>query len=173
MQRRTFLALSGALLATPAIGQNSGADTMRSLSPERSAQLDAAMSKIVADGQVPGLTWLLARDDEVAFGAAGTFEAGGAGAPMARDTIFRIASMTKPVVGVAIMMMVEEGKVRLNDPISRYIPEFKEMKVAVPIPDESAQGQASGSTDQPNNRTTDQRPTTPCPPKEKSPCATC
>jgi CubicO group peptidase (beta-lactamase class C family) len=93
--------------------------------------------------------------------------------PMKPDAIFRIASMTKPVVGVAIMMMVEEGKVRLNDPISRYIPEFKEMKVAVPIPDESAQGQASGSTDQPNNRTTDQRPTTPCPPKEKSPCATC
>ena len=51
--------------------------------------------------------------------------------PMAKDAIFRIASMTKPVVGVAILMMIEEGKVRLSDPVSRYIPEFKELKVAV------------------------------------------
>jgi CubicO group peptidase (beta-lactamase class C family) len=50
---------------------------------------------------------------------------------MTRDTIFRIASMTKPVTGLAIMMMIEEGKVHLTDPVSRYIPEFKNMKVAV------------------------------------------
>src|SRR5262249_26197682 len=52
--------------------------------------------------------------------------------PMAPNTMFRIASMTKPVVGVAIMMMVEEGKLRLNDPVARYIPEFHAMKVGVP-----------------------------------------
>src|SRR2546422_887720 len=47
--------------------------------------------------------------------------------PMATNAMFRIMSMTKPVVGVAIMMLMEEGKVRLNDPVSRFIPQFKDM----------------------------------------------
>ena len=51
---------------------------------------------------------------------------------MRPDAIFRIASMTKPITGVAVMMMVEEGKIRLNDPVSKFIPEFKDTKVAVP-----------------------------------------
>jgi len=51
--------------------------------------------------------------------------------PMARDTIFRLASMSKPITAVAVMMLVEEGKIRLGDPVSKFIPEFKEMKVAV------------------------------------------
>ena len=49
-----------------------------------------------------------------------------ADAPMQKDTIFPIASMTKPVTGVAILMLVEEGKVRLSDPVSRFIPEFRD-----------------------------------------------
>jgi CubicO group peptidase (beta-lactamase class C family) len=62
--------------------------------------------------------------------------------PMAKDTMFRVASMTKPVTGVAIMMMIEEGKVRLNDPVSRYIPEFKNLKVAVAQPAPAGRGGA-------------------------------
>jgi CubicO group peptidase (beta-lactamase class C family) len=54
-------------------------------------------------------------------------------------TMFRVASMTKPVTSVALMMMVEEGKVRLNDPVSRYIPEFKNLKVAVADPTTSSE----------------------------------
>jgi CubicO group peptidase (beta-lactamase class C family) len=54
--------------------------------------------------------------------------------PMSKDAVFRLASMSKPVTGVAIMMLVEEGKIRLTDPVSRYIPEFKGLKVAVPQP---------------------------------------
>ncbi len=50
---------------------------------------------------------------------------------MTRDAIFKMASSTKPVTGVAIMMLVEESKIHLGDPVSRFIPEFKEMKVAV------------------------------------------
>ena len=50
---------------------------------------------------------------------------------MTKDALFRIWSMSKPVTGVAILMLMEEGKVRLNDPVSRYIPEFNGMKVAV------------------------------------------
>jgi CubicO group peptidase (beta-lactamase class C family) len=54
--------------------------------------------------------------------------------PMQKDTIFRIASMSKPVAGTAILMLVEEGKVRLTDPVSKFIPSFKDVKVAVPKP---------------------------------------
>ena len=57
--------------------------------------------------------------------------------------MFRIASMTKPVVGVAVMMMVEEGKLHLNDPVSRYIPEFRDMKVAVRIAQPARPGAAA------------------------------
>jgi CubicO group peptidase (beta-lactamase class C family) len=60
--------------------------------------------------------------------------------PMQKDAIFRIMSMTKPVVGVAILMMMEEGKVRLNDPVSRFIPEFREQTVAVAQPAPAGRG---------------------------------
>src|SRR5260370_37589207 len=50
---------------------------------------------------------------------------------MTKDSIFRIYSMSKPIAGVAILMLMEEGKLRLNDPVSKFIPEFKGMKVAV------------------------------------------
>ena len=56
-------------------------------------------------------------------------------APMRADTLFRIASMTKPIVGVGVMMMVEENKLRLSDPVSRYIPEFRNLRVAVARPE--------------------------------------
>jgi CubicO group peptidase (beta-lactamase class C family) len=55
--------------------------------------------------------------------------------PMRADTLFRIASMTKPIVGVGVMMMVEENKLRLGDPVSRYIPEFRNLRVAVARPE--------------------------------------
>ena len=51
--------------------------------------------------------------------------------PMRKDAIFRMASMSKPVTGVAILMLMEEGKLRLTDPVSRFIPEFKNPKVAM------------------------------------------
>ena len=54
--------------------------------------------------------------------------------PMVKDGIFWIMSMTKPVIGVAILMMMEEGKVRLQDPVSKFVPEWKDMTVAMPLP---------------------------------------
>ena len=53
---------------------------------------------------------------------------------MDKDAIFRLASTSKPVTAAAVMMLVEEGKIRLTDPVSRFIPEFKSMKVAMPRP---------------------------------------
>lgn len=83
-------------------------------------------------GAISGAVTLVARDGRVVH-----FEAHGLRdveslAPMTKDTIFRIASMTKPVTAVAVLMMVEQGKIRLDDPLSRFIPEFKNMKVAPP-----------------------------------------
>jgi hypothetical protein len=72
--------------------------------------------------------------------------------PVAKDSMFRVASMTKPVTGLAIMMMIEEGKVRLNDPVSRYIPEFKNLKVAVGQPNAGGRGTAAPAPAAPGGR---------------------
>jgi CubicO group peptidase (beta-lactamase class C family) len=68
---------------------------------------------------------------------------------MRPDAIFRIASMTKPITGVAVMLMLEEGRIHLNDPVSKFIPEFKDTKVAVPRDTLSPRppGQRSGEPD--------------------------
>lgn len=92
-------------------------------------RLDAAMNKIVADQDVAGMVWILAKDGEVA-----TFETAGLSrvndqAPMEKDSLFRIYSMTKPVTGVALMMLHEQGLWDFDDPVSKYVPEFKNLKV--------------------------------------------
>jgi CubicO group peptidase (beta-lactamase class C family) len=68
---------------------------------------------------------------------------------MTKDAIFRIASMTKPIIGVAVLMMIEEGKVRLSDPVSKFIPAFKELNVAVARPNPGSAG-ARGAASAPN-----------------------
>jgi CubicO group peptidase (beta-lactamase class C family) len=100
-------------------------------SSERLKRLDDAMAKVVADGRVAGMTTLLARHGKVVefktYGKA-SLETG---KPMQKDAIFRIYSMTKPITGVAMMILFEEGKWRLDDPVTRYVPEFKNLKVMV------------------------------------------
>ncbi len=91
--------------------------------------LDAAMGKIVADQDVAGMVWLLAKDGEVA-----TFETTGLNSvdtqtPMAMDSLFRIYSMTKPVTGVALMMLHEQGLWNFDDPVSKYVPELANLKI--------------------------------------------
>jgi CubicO group peptidase (beta-lactamase class C family) len=97
----------------------------------RLKKLDTAMAKAVSDGRVAGMTTLLARHGKVvSFNTYGKASLA-SGAPMQKDAIFRIYSMTKPVTGVAMMILFEEGKWRLDDPVTRYIPEFKNLKVMV------------------------------------------
>ena len=83
----------------------------------------------IAAGDLAGAVTIVARKGKVAHLAAQGVMDLESKQPMTPAAMFRIASMTKPVVGVAIMMMVEEGKLQLNDPVSRYIPEFRDMKV--------------------------------------------
>jgi CubicO group peptidase (beta-lactamase class C family) len=101
------------------------------LSAERLDRLSSVLQSEVARGRVPGAVALIARN-----GRVGYFESFGqrdpaAGTPMAKDSIFRIYSMTKPVVSVAAMMLWEQGRFLLDDPIGKYLPELGDVKVAV------------------------------------------
>ncbi|HME08390.1 MAG TPA: serine hydrolase domain-containing protein [Bryobacteraceae bacterium] len=99
------------------------------ISAERLRRLDAALKRVVDEKQVAGLVTLLERHGKIVhFNAAGLLDVRKPDA-VQKDSIFRIYSMTKPVTGVAMMMLYEEGKWQLNDPVSRYIPEFGRMKV--------------------------------------------
>ncbi|MBX3486161.1 serine hydrolase [Phenylobacterium sp.] len=95
----------------------------------RLAKLDAYMEGAVTSGRVAGMTTLLARHGKIVefktYGQASQK----AGAPMREDTLVRIYSMTKPITGVAMMILFEEGKWRLDDPVTRFVPEFKTLKV--------------------------------------------
>lgn len=98
---------------------------------QRLKTLDDYMAKVVADGRVAGMTTLLARHGKVVdfktYGKA-SLETG---QPMPKDEIFRVYSMSKPLTGVAMMILFEQGKWRLDDPVTRYVPEFKTLKVMV------------------------------------------
>ena len=100
------------------------------LSASRLARMREAMFGHVARGQVPGLVTLVSRRGETHVDAIGLKAAGGGGGdPMRRDTIFRVASLTKPVTAAAAMILVEEAKLRLDDPVDRWLPELAGRKV--------------------------------------------
>lgn len=101
----------------------------------RLEQLRVALLRDVQGGRLPGAALLLARGGKVAYQQAIGRLRPDAASPMAMDSLFRIYSMTKPVVSVAMMMLVEQGRALLSDPVSRYIPAFAQSQVAVPLGD--------------------------------------
>ena len=104
------------------------------LSSERLKRIGELMQRQIDAKNFSGAVTLVARHGRIVHHEAHGLMDLEAKKPMQKDAIFRIMSMTKPVVGVAVLMMMEEGKVRLNDPISRFIPEYAELKAAVPLP---------------------------------------
>ncbi len=101
------------------------------LSTERLRQIHTMVQRHIDAGDITGAVMYVARKGQIAYlEAQGTMDLE-TKTPMTRDSMFRMASMTKPVIGTAIMMMLEEGKLQLGDPVSKYIPEFKGMKVGV------------------------------------------
>jgi CubicO group peptidase (beta-lactamase class C family) len=101
------------------------------LSSERLDRIHQMVQRHINAGDITGAVVLVARKGQVAYvDVSGKMDKEGK-KPMQRDTVFRMASMTKPVIGTAVMMMLEEGKLRLSDPISMYIPSFKNQRVAV------------------------------------------
>ena len=100
------------------------------LSPVALDRLSAALKDRVAAGHVPGAVALVARHGKIAYHEAfGAIAPGGA--PMTTDAIFRIYSMTKPIVSVAVMMLWEAGRLLLSDPIAKYIPAFATTQVGI------------------------------------------
>ena len=104
------------------------------LSSARLQRVGELVQRHLAAGSFSGAVTLVARNGRIVHHEAYGLMDLEAKKPMVKDGIFRIMSMTKPIVGVSILMMMEEGKVRLQDPISKFIPEWKDMTVAVSLP---------------------------------------
>ena len=102
------------------------------------SQLQDVLASHVDDGSVPGAVGLVARDDRVEVCAVGSVDVAGT-APMARDTIFRIASITKPITAAAAMMLIEDGRIALDDLVAPWLPELASPTVvrtpAAPVDD--------------------------------------
>jgi CubicO group peptidase (beta-lactamase class C family) len=116
------LALAGAALAPAA----SAKDAPLKLDP---ARIDRELTGFVDQGRVAGAEVLIWKDGRERYYASAGLADREAARPFTRDTLVQIYSMTKPVTGVAMMILYEEGKWQLNDPVSRYIPEFQKLKV--------------------------------------------
>jgi CubicO group peptidase (beta-lactamase class C family) len=102
------------------------------LSSERLERITSAIQKSVDDGRIAGGVALVARHGKIVYLKAVGMADRDAKKPMRAETIFRICSMTKPITSVAVMMLYEEGRFLLNQPVSDFIPEFKNMKVLDP-----------------------------------------
>jgi CubicO group peptidase (beta-lactamase class C family) len=100
------------------------------LCPERTQRLMDVLRREVASGRLPGAVAMIARRGQIGLFEAVGQQDPGTGTPMKTDSIFRIYSMTKPVVSVAVMMLVERGQLLLSDPVSRWLPEYANQQVA-------------------------------------------
>lgn len=135
MKRSAVVALLVSLLAASqswAQGLPTATPEEVGLSSQKLARVTEVVKGEIAKGKYPGAVALVARRGKVAY-----FEALGqrdpeTAAPMTRDSIFRLYSMTKPFVSVAAMMLVEDGRILLSDPVSKYIPKLKGLQVSVP-----------------------------------------
>lgn len=118
-----LLSMSCALIAAPAATQGkTGTDV------ERTKRIAPRMQKFVDDGAIAGAVTLFARHGEIAeFDAVG-YQDLDTKKPMAKDSIFQIMSMTKPIVSAGILMLMEEGKLGINEPVEKYLPEYKGQK---------------------------------------------
>jgi CubicO group peptidase (beta-lactamase class C family) len=99
------------------------------MSSQRLAKINAALKKEVADGSFRGAVVMVARKGKLVYQDAVGMQT--ADAPMRTDTMFRIYSMTKPLVSVAAMMLVEDGRIQLTDPVGKFLPGFDKMQVSV------------------------------------------
>jgi len=139
-----------ALTLTAGVVPNSKPEDV-GMSSERLQRIGQVIQRYMDAKDLAGAVSVVSRRGKVAY-----FEAQGLmdvehKTPMRKDAIFRMASMSKPVTGVAILMLLEEGRIRLNDPVSKFIPEFKDTKVAIekPQPAGGATGAGRGQAARP------------------------
>src|SRR5436190_11650680 len=135
--KKIILALAVAAVATGARAEVPLALPMAStpeevgLSSAQLKKLEAVTKQHIDDGLVPGAVMLVARRGKVAWLSVQGKRDPAGGDAMKADSIFRIYSMTKPIVSIALMQMVEEGKLQISDPVAKYLPELANMKVGV------------------------------------------
>jgi CubicO group peptidase (beta-lactamase class C family) len=101
------------------------------MSTERLGQIKVALQREIDADRMPGAVVMIARKGKLVYSEAIGYQDKAAGKPLRKDAIFRIYSMTKPLTSVAAMMLVEEGRLQLADPLSKYIPAFAKMEVLV------------------------------------------
>jgi CubicO group peptidase (beta-lactamase class C family) len=131
--RHSLFVLVVAALSFASQARDAGAPGVKpetvGFSSARLQRLDAGMKALVDDKQLAGIVTMVARHGQVVQQSTYGHQDVASKTPMRQDSIFRIYSMTKPITGVAMMMLYEEGKWKPSDPISRYIPEFRDLKV--------------------------------------------
>lgn len=141
MKRRLFLALvtSAAVLAAAPV---SAREALPKASPEqvgmstqRLARISDLLKQEIEQGKLPGAVVMVARKGSVVYADAIGFQDKETGQQMTMDSVFRIYSMTKPLVSVAAMMLVEDGRIQLTDPVSKFLPPMKGLQVSVPKTD--------------------------------------
>ncbi len=113
----------------PAKPSVSSGELIQGFSKARLANISASMNEQVRLGMFPGAVTLVARNGQVVHFESNGFLDAAKTKPMPKDALFRLASMTKPIVTAAAMMMVEKGQMNLNDPITKWLPELKDLKV--------------------------------------------
>jgi len=128
MNRRSFLETSAATLAVTALPGPAAATAGAATVPPEYAPVHNLLARQVAEKRIPGAVWLVAHGDDVVVDAIGMSAIDG-NAPMRRDTIFRIASMTKAITAAAVMMLIEDKKLSLDAPAERWLPELANRKV--------------------------------------------
>jgi CubicO group peptidase (beta-lactamase class C family) len=143
--KRTLIAFLTAILAVPAFADEPipvAHPEELGFAPDRLNRITTAFQSYINGNEIPGAVVLIARNDKVAYFKAIGFRDREKKLPMTTDSIFRIASMTKPITSIAAMTLAEEGKLDLAAPVSKYLPEFKDLQVAVEHKDP-----ATGKTD--------------------------
>ena len=128
MRIRSWLVVAVAACALPVAAQGPAS---LGFSAERLARLDHGLQQYVDEERVAGAVVLVLRDGQTVYERAVGWSDKEAGRRMTTDTIFRIASQSKAITSTAVLALVEEGKIGLNDPVSRFIPTFAKTTVAV------------------------------------------
>jgi CubicO group peptidase (beta-lactamase class C family) len=131
---RGIVAASLLALLPMTVGAQTVPPAAAGFSAERLKRVDQLIDRMMAAGEITGAVTLIARDGRIVhLQAQGVMDADSK-KPMQKDSFFRMASMTKPVAAVAMLMLVEEGRVRLGDPVSKYLPSYRNLQVAVARP---------------------------------------
>ena len=139
MLYKLIVAFAAIAFATgaPAKDKAAAGEVSEGLSLPRLKALGEQVRGDVKSGRLPGAVIMVARNGKLVYAEAIGVQDPKTNAPMRKDSIFRIYSMTKPIVSVAVMMLVEEGRLMITDPVSKYIPELKDLKVGVEKTDAS------------------------------------